>query len=270
MVSMDSFVIHKGKGPFIATAIHDGHAIDDSLKDFLNLDDAGRLREEDPFTGFWVEIADSWIKVNDSRFEYDLNRPRNKAVYVKPEDAWGLKVWKTDLNDQQIEQSLQKYDHFYNEVKKFLDKKVEEYGGFIIYDLHTYNHRREGENGAPADPEKNPDINIGTGSLDSKWAPVVNQLIEKLSSYDYLGQNLDVRENVKFKGGYFSQWVHENYSGKSCVLSIEVKKIFMDEWTGKPDDQQVLAIKDVLKSTIPSVMEQFNKVMTSSTSYGNY
>ena len=34
------------------------------------------------------------IIVNRSRFEVDINRPRDKAVYITPEDAWGLHIWK--------------------------------------------------------------------------------------------------------------------------------------------------------------------------------
>ncbi|MDQ3395128.1 MAG: N-formylglutamate amidohydrolase [Bacteroidota bacterium] len=260
---MSSFKIHEEKGPFIATAIHDGHLLRKNLLEVVNLNDQERLREEDPFTGSWVDIADTWIKVQDSRFEVDLNRPREKAVYVKPEDAWGLKVWKNDLPVQKLTESLQKYDNFYIAVKELLDKKVAEFGGFLVYDLHTYNHKRDGGNIAPADPAKNPEVNIGTGNMDrKKWASVVDSFITSLSSFDYHGRNLDVRENIKFQGGHFLRWIHDNYPGKSCVLAIEFKKFFMDEWTGTPDPQQVSLIKKALKSTVPDVLKNFEAVNT--------
>jgi N-formylglutamate amidohydrolase len=267
---MGSLVIEIGEGPLIATAIHDGHILRENLKNSVNLEDSERLREEDPFTGSWIDISNNWIKVKDSRFEVDLNRPRDKAVYIKPEDAWGLKVWKHNLSKQQIEESLEKYDNFYKEVKKIFDHKIEKYGSFLVYDLHTYNHRRAGIHEKPADPEGNPEINIGTGNMNrKKWAPVVETFIEKMNSFNYQERNLDVRENVKFQGGHFLRWIHSTYPDKSCVLAIEFKKFFMDEWTGKPDHQQVQLIKEVLKSTIPAVLKSFNSVVTSDSSHGH-
>lgn len=47
----------------------------------------------------------------------------------------------------------------------------EEYGRFLVLDLHSYNHRRAGPNAPPADPERNPEVNIGTGTMDrGRWA----------------------------------------------------------------------------------------------------
>lgn len=261
MISKESYIIKVGEGPFIATAIHDGHVLRENLWNEVNLNDLERLREEDPFTGQWIDIADTFIKVKNSRFEVDVNRPREKAVYKEPEDAWGLQVWKKGLSEQLLEESLHIYDEFYNDVKTLLEQKVEKYGGFIIYDLHTYNHRREGPDGPVADPDKNPEINVGTGNINrEKWAPVIDTFINTLASFDYQSKNLDVRENVKFQGGNFLRWVHSTFPDVSCVLAIEFKKFFMDEWTGKPDQKQVQLIKNALKSTIPPVMESFNKI----------
>ncbi len=48
--------------------------------------------------------------------------------------------------------------------------------------------------------------------------------------------HLDVRENVKFKGGRMTRWINENYPEQGCSIAVEVKKIFMDEWTGELDE----------------------------------
>ena len=72
-------------------------------------------------TGF---LASAWpisIINHVSRFEVDLNRARNKAIYKRPEDAWGLDVWKEELPRQAVEQSLKKYDYFYFKAKNWLD-----------------------------------------------------------------------------------------------------------------------------------------------------
>ena len=34
------------------------------------------------------------VSVTRSRFEADLNRPRDRAVYLTPADAWGHQVWR--------------------------------------------------------------------------------------------------------------------------------------------------------------------------------
>jgi hypothetical protein len=69
-----------------------------------------------------------------------------------------------------------------------------------------------------------------------------------------LGRQLDVRENIKFRGGQFGRWTHENFSDSGCAISIEFKKFFMDEWTGIPDVAQLAAIRQSLQSTIPGVL----------------
>jgi len=86
--------IAEGEEPLVATAIHDGHEIREELREVMLIDEADRLREEDPVTGQWASFAATHIIARRSRFEFDLNRPRDRAVYVEPADAWGLNVWK--------------------------------------------------------------------------------------------------------------------------------------------------------------------------------
>jgi N-formylglutamate deformylase len=243
----------------IATAIHSGHELRSEVNEIIALTDAERLREEDPFTDLWTPITDTTIVGLQSRFEVDLNRPREKAVYLKPEDAWGLHVWKTDPSAELVKRSLAEYDAFYSEIHHILTEMLQKYDHLVLFDLHTYNHRREGPKGLPADPELNPEVNIGTGSLNREyWAPVLDRFITDLCSYNFLSRRLDVRENIKFKGGNFSRWIHQTFPNKVCVLSIEFKKFFMDEWTGNPDKKQVNEIQQALASTIPGILAELN------------
>jgi hypothetical protein len=106
--------------PLVATAIHSGHALDDKIEKISGLSDAERLPEEDPFTDLWTAVTGNRIIVHHSRFEVDLNRPREKAVYLEPEDAWGLNVWKTKPSPVLHTKSLEKYDVFYEEVRRGL------------------------------------------------------------------------------------------------------------------------------------------------------
>ena len=64
---------------------------------------------------------------------------------------------------------------------------------------------------------------------------------------------------VKFFGGQLAKRTHEQFPESACVLSIEFKKFFMDEWSGKPDQSQIQAISDALKFTIAGILEELYK-----------
>ena len=255
---MDPFSITTGPGPLVAAAVHDGHdAHPDTLARFA-LDAAGRLREEDPFTGDLAAVAETRILGRRSRFEVDLNRPPEKAVYRTPDDAWGLTVWREPLPEGAVQRAMGLYNAFYDAVGRLLDEKVRRYGSVVVYDLHSYNHRREGPDGPIADPEANPEVNIGTGSLDPRWAPLVGRFMSDLQSGAAEAglPDLDVRENVKFKGGHFSRWIHDRCGPAACVIAIEFKKTFMDEWTGEPDLDHLAALRSALAFTTQGVLEE--------------
>jgi N-formylglutamate deformylase len=249
-----------GNNPLVATAIHNGHDTRKEIKELLALDESSRLREEDPFTGEWTAAAETRFIAFRSRFEVDLNRPREKAVYINPEDAWGLKVWKSNPSKEIVQRSLKEYDSFYQEMTNLFSDLVGRFDRFIVFDLHTYNHRRGGPDGRQSNSEENPEVNIGTGTMDRDfWSPVVDRFIADLRDFDFLGRKLDVRENVRFRGGNFPRWIHENFHQKGCALAIEFKKFFMDEWTGIPDMIQLAAISDALKSTVQGILEELEK-----------
>ena len=243
-----------GDAPIVAIAVHDGHNVRPELEPRFNLSEHERLREEDPFTGRWTTIAPSRIVAVRSRFEVDFNRPREKAIYRTPADAWGLHVWKDDLSETEIKTSLAAYDAFYAMTRTLLSHLVERWKTVFVFDLHSYNHRRQGPECAAADAAGHPEVNIGTGTLDrSRWGPLADRFIQDLGEHDFLGRRLDVRENVCFQGGQLSRWIHEEFGGNVCSLAIEFKKIFMDEWTGEPDERQVTAIGRALESTLPGI-----------------
>lgn len=252
---------HKGHDPVIVTAIHSGHALRPEILDIMALDEEQRLREEDPFTDAWVSIADNYILPERSRFEVDLNRVRDEAIYLTPKDAWGLRLWKTPPSKEMIMRSLKEYDAFYSELKILFDEMRTRHGKFVIFDLHAYNHRRQGPASPPEDPALNPEINIGTGTMDRDyWHPLVERFIHDLRQFDFLGRKLDVRENVKFVGRHFAQWTHDNYPKSACLLAIEFKKFYMDEWAGLGDPVQIQAIRQALASTIPGIKEVLAKM----------
>lgn len=253
---MANVKITKGESALITTAIHNGHKIRPGLLPYLNLGETERLREEDPFTGEWVKISDNQIKVLTSRFEVDVNRPRDKAVYLNPEDAWDLQVWNEGLPDEQVEKSLQVYDDFYTQIARYFDDLLGRHKYLIVYDLHSYNHRRDGFD-KYASPGENPEINIGTDNLNRiLWGDVIDTLMESMRKYNFEGRQLSVGENIKFKGGYFGKWLHNRYQDLVCPISIEVKKFFMNEWTGEVFEPQLQHVREMLISTLEPVAKK--------------
>lgn len=241
--------------PIISVALHDGHLLRPEVALHMQLDDIQRLREEDPHTGRWATLTTDHVIVQYSRFEVDLNRPRHKAIYRKPEDAWGLHVYREELPDDVTTTSLERYDAFYCAMEGLLWKKQMQFGRVVVLDLHSYNHRRAGPDSPVADPLGNPEINLGTATISQPavWHSLIECFIGDLRHFQYQGRQLDVRENIKFKGGEFARWAHQRFPSSVCVLSIEVKKFFMDEWSGVADIEQVELIRQLLASTLPGL-----------------
>jgi hypothetical protein len=250
------WLVDEGTGPLVATANHAGHELRGEIAALAALPDEVRLREEDPFTDAWTSVAPTRIRPKRSRFEVDLNRARHEAVYLKPEDAWGLQLWKSFLPADAVERSLAEHDAYYETLRSIFARKAAEHGAFFVFDLHSYNHLREGPGGPAADPAGNPEVNVGTGTMDrARWAPVVDRFIEDLGAFDFLGRRLDVRENVKFRGRELPRWTHTTFAESGCVIAVEFKKFFMDEWTGNLDRVQHDAIGQALASTVPGILD---------------
>ncbi len=246
--------VHFSDGPIVAVAIHDGHAVRPEIAERLLISEANRLREEDSFTSRWTRIASTQVVGLRSRFEVDLNRLRKDAVYRTPEDAWGLHVWKQPLEPDIVDRSLAIYDAFYSFMFELLSEIKRRHGAFFVYDLHSYNHHREGPASAFAEILENPQINICTGGMDlDRCEGVVSCFERAMKEFDFPGGPLDVRRNVRFRATRFSRWVHENFPGSGVSLGIEVKKFYMNEWTGEVDDEIVTAIGRALESTVAPI-----------------
>lgn len=99
----------------------------------------------------------------------------------------------------------------------------------MLYDIHSYNHRRPGPESSPEPEIDNPQVNLGTGTLPGRWRQVADAFLTSM------GATIDVRENVKFRGRAVAAFVHEKFGDVGCALAIEFRKSFMDEWTGEVD-----------------------------------
>lgn len=231
-----------------------------------------RLHEEDPFTGEWTAVGDSSVVVDRSRFEVDLNRSREDAVYLEAGQCWGLKIWTRPPPESLVEASRALHDRFYGELYDLLSKVERAWGRFVVVDLHSYNHRREGTDGPPADQAGNPDVNVGTGSVDrDRWGRLIDRFVDDLRSVPMdtigatepgpgrSGRGLDVRENVRFQGAHLVQWVNATFPGSGCALAVEVKKIFMDEHTGRLDDQAWKEVQRALETAAAGCRQEVRR-----------
>jgi N-formylglutamate amidohydrolase len=253
--------IAEGQEPLAAAAIHNGHDLRKEVEAIMALAGSERLREEDPYTGIWTSVVTTQLVAQRSRFEVDLNRPRDRAVYRSAEDAWGLEVWQRPPPADLLEDSLAEYDAFYTEAHRIFSEMERRFGHFVVLDLHSYNHRRAGPEEPPEDSALNPEVNVGTGTLDrSRWAQLIDRFIGDLTGFEFLGRHLDVRENVRFRGGRFPGWIHETFPESACCLAVEVKKFFMDEWTGSLNPEEFEAIPRALEATLPGLLESLEKV----------
>ena len=240
--------------PLVMTAIHAGHDLRPEVAERIALDERTRRREEDPFTDRITRAGGLPIVVHRSRFEVDLNRPRHRCVYEDADAAWGLEVWREPLTEEQTERSRRLHDAFYAMLDGFLDDLALR-GPFVVLDIHSYNHRRAGADQSPEPVDGNPEINIGTGSLDrDRWGHIVDRFMGDLTDQVVAGHPLDVRENVRFKGAYLCQHVHERYPDTGCALAIELKKVFMDEWTGAPDHAHLDALTEAFATSVPLLL----------------
>ena len=233
----------------VATAIHDGQELRPEIAAQMSLSDPDRLREEDPFTGETVRDVPMHIIAHRSRFEFDLNRDSKNAVYRTPADCWGLQVWNSgSLADDLVQRSLDAHSEYYRMLSGLLDDVAKRHERFLLIDVHSYHHRRDGPNAAPTAQETAPDINIGTFSMPrEEWAYLLDPLIEVMATFDFNGRRLDVRENIAFQGkGEQTRFVHDRYPGRGCAIALEFKKFFMDEWSGEPDQHEIAAMRALI------------------------
>ena len=249
------------RGPIVATSVHAGHGLRPEIAEAMVLDEATRLREEDPFTDRLAAVVPDRAITSRSRFEADLNRPRREAVYRRPEDCWGLDVWHGGtLSRELFERSLATYDAFYDALAPRLDALAER-GPFVLLDVHSYNHRRDGADADPAPADDNPEVNVGTASVDREtFGPLVERFLADIRAAAPGGDPIDARENVAFEGRALAWFVHDRYPGVGCVLALEFKKTFMDEWTGRVDEERLEGLKESLAATLPGLREELERL----------
>jgi len=242
------WTLQRSDDPIIATAIHDGSDLRTDVAEAMVLPDAERLREEDPFTGQAIRDVPTHVIPHRSRFEVDLNRAEDEAVYRTREQCWGLHVWRQPPTDAVVAESRRMHCAFYRMFGQLIDDVADFHGRFVVLDVHSYNHRRDGPDRPAMPASEAPEINIGTHSMPrERWSFLLDPVMEAMRGFDFLGRRLDVRENVAFQGkGALTRFVHERHPDAGCAIAIEFKKFYMDEWTGEPDPRSLQAMRALI------------------------
>ncbi len=233
--------------PCITAAIHSGHNVRNELLPLMSITDEVRFFEEDPGTDRMIKKSPGAVWGLDSRTEYDLNRPANKAVPVTKEMFWGTEVYSKRPDDAMISRSMEKYDAFYQFMGSLVTVLLERFGFCVIYDLHAYNIGRQVEKGHTAPPT----FNIGTEQLDRRrWESAIDAWISELKKITIPGHKIRVAENEVFFGrGNFCQTLTK-WDERILVLPTEVSKIYMNEKTGEFYEDIVASLAHQLGSAV--------------------
>jgi len=247
-VSDGAFVIKiDADASFICTAIHDGHRLRNEIIGNCALSEDERYFEEDPYTGEFIDNMPITVTGCDSRYEYDLNRGPETAIY---EEAWGKLVWKTPLSAEQKAVSLEKHNTFYRVVSALYNRVIKQHGGCLVYDIHSYNYKRKGDD-APA-------FNLGTEQLDvERYGEVINHWMGLLGEIKI--PNIDIRAALDevFYGRGYQATIAKDFEN-TLVLPTEFKKFFMDEMSGVVDQAVIDDIKPKFEQAILASVEKFS------------
>ena len=234
--------------PYACGAVHDGHQFRKELWSNCLHTEYERWFEEDPATKEMVQTHPIVIAGMDSRFEYDLNRTPETAVY---DDAWGKQLWKNELPQEMKLRSLQKHEDFYKVVYALIAKLEEKFGICIVYDMHSYNWKRW--------DREVPTWNLGASNVDNK------RFGKEIESWRALLEKMPLPNGIKstskindtFQGnGYFLKFITQNFDN-TLVLATEIAKVYCDELEQIMYPEVVTAVENYLKNELKNHAKTF-------------
>lgn len=239
--------------PTICTAIHAGHQFRTSLQRYCRLTEADRLYEEDPFTDQLIAAMPITLVAMDSRYEYDLNRPLATCIY---KTAWGKKVWQKALPAKERQLSVNKHQQFYRILDALLKHLEKLFKAALVFDVHSYNYLRI--------ESETPTFNLGTEQLDTdRWSMVLDKTKKRLQQVELPNLPVTVATNHVFYGrGYLTAHVNSRYEN-TLVLPLEIKKVYIDELSGKPYPIILNSLNHQFKDCLTDVSAFFARRYTS-------
>ena len=239
--------------PYVCAAIHDGHKFRKELWDNCLHSEYDRWYEEDPETKNMVISHPILLTGCDSRFEYDLNRSPEEAVF---ETAWGKQLCKKPLTKDQKEKSLAKHNAFYKIVSALLQKIEDKFSIVIVYDMHSYNWKRWNR--------EVPSWNLGTSNIDNErfgedieaWRKSLNEI-----KFPYQIKQTASINNTFYGNGYFLKFITKNFQN-TLVLATEIAKVYCDENQYIIFPEVVDAVESQLRNKLKEHANNFYKKHT--------
>lgn len=237
--------------PYACTAIHDGHQFRKELWENCTHTEYERWYEEDPETKNMIKSHPIVIAGCDSRFEYDLNRVPEEAVF---DTAWGKQLWHKPLSEDMKDKSLRKHTNFYKVVHTLIEKLESKFGFCTVYDMHSYNWKRW--------DREVPTWNLGTSNIDNKrFGSVIENWRQSLSEIKLPnGIKSTSKINDTFQGnGYFLKYITQNFKN-TLVLATEIAKIYGDEYEQIIYPEVVDAVeKELIKRILEHATQVYNR-----------
>ncbi|MEK6153742.1 N-formylglutamate amidohydrolase [Flavobacteriaceae bacterium 3-367] len=236
--------------PYICGAVHDGHQFRKSLWEPCLHTEYERWYEEDPCTKEMVQTHPIVIAGCDSRFEYDLNRAPETAIYT---DAWGKQLWKRPLTETEKSHSLRKHHAFYEVVHALVHQIESRYGKALVFDMHSYNWKRW--------DREVPCWNLGTANIDNdRFGSQARAWSQKLGGMTLPnGIASTSKINDTFQGnGHFLKYITQNFKD-TLVLATEIAKVYCDEYEGTIYPEVVRSVEQQLKELIPLQVKEFQR-----------
>jgi len=233
---------------YVCGAVHDGHQFRKALWDKCLHTEYERWYEEDPETKRMIASHPIVIAGCDSRFEYDLNRTPEDAVF---ETAWGKQLWNEPLTEAEKNISQQKHANFYKVVHALISKLEALHGTCIVYDMHSYNWQRW--------DREVPTWNLGTTNIDNaRFGDSIEAWRKDLESIK-LPHNIPQTaaiNNTFFGNGYFLKYITNTFNN-TLVLATEIAKIYCEEYEQIIYPEVVAAVEQQLKDLLPKHAAQF-------------
>ena len=243
-IKIDTYV------PFICAAIHDGHQFRQELWNNCLHTEYDRWYEEDPETKQMIDTQPIVLAGIDSRFEYDLNRPPEEAVF---ETAWGKQLWKNPLLAEMKQISLDKHHNFYRVVHALISQLEFKSVNCVVYDMHSYNWQRW--------DREVPTWNLGTTNINNERFGTMVEIWRQSLSNIQLQNNIKSTANINdtfFGNGYFLKYITSHFKN-TLVLATEIAKVYCDEYQQIIYPEVVESVRAALQLKIPEHAKLFDK-----------
>ena len=250
-----AFIRIKKYVPCFGLAIHAGHRVREELLSKMAIDEREREYEEDTFVDEFISDYPMQMIALDSRYEYDLNRSSDQAVYLKPFQSWGKKVWRTPPTKEELAISYQKWDEFHELLDYMIGESIKQHGKTLVFDMHSYNFQRKSFFGKE---KQLPLFNVATSEKDhKKYKKVIDLTLSELQTVEIPGHATTVKENEVFvKDGAVATSIESKFD-QALVLPIEVKKVYMNEHTGEGNREMIELLDQFFSGFHKKIFEQF-------------